>query len=61
MNPQEEYTSSTVQGGDRTGVAALEYEGVAVAGVAVAEYDHMDADQNSFNNAALVARETIVI
>ena len=60
MNPQEEYTSSTVQGGDRTGVAALEYEDVAVAGVAVAEYDPMDSE-NSFNNAALVARETIVI
>ncbi len=32
-----------------------------MTGVAVAEYDPMDADQNSFNNAALVARETIVI
>ena len=61
MNPEEDYTSSTVQGGDGTGVAELEYEGVAVAGVAVSEYDPMDADQNSFNNAALVARETIVI
>jgi hypothetical protein len=32
-----------------------------MTGVAVAEYDPMDADQNSFNNAALLARETIVI
>ena len=32
-----------------------------MTGVAVAEYDPMDADENSFNNAALVARETIVI
>ena len=48
LNLDEEQTSSTVQGGNMTGVA-------------VAEYDPMDADQNSFNNAALVARETIVI
>jgi hypothetical protein len=47
MNPEEDYTSSTVQGGDGTGVAELEYEGVAVAGVAVAEYDPMDSE-NSF-------------
>jgi hypothetical protein len=48
LNLDEEHSSSTVQGGDMTGVA-------------VAEYDPMDADENSFNTAALVASETIVI